>query len=184
MRVGKLRLGALCALALATALAGCNRGQPQPACPGGLIPSDAAKVTRFRDGPGRDLTDVMVEGQIQDVLVQCKYNKNIVDIDLQIAVLAARGPADRTRLADFQYFVAIVDPQQNILVKEPFKIRFEFSDNRTQLGKVEEISPRLPLPDPSKADTYRILVGFQLTPDELAWNRSQSQNGNESAKEQ
>lgn len=184
MRFGALRLGALSALALAALLAGCNRDRPQPACPGGLIPSDAAKVTRFRDGPGRDLTDVVVEGQIQDILVQCKYSKNIVDIDLQIAVLAARGPADRTRVADFEYFVAIVDPEQNILAKEPFKVRFQFSDNRTQLGKVEEIAPHLPLPDPSKADTYRIVVGFQLTPEELAWNRSQSQNGNESAKEQ
>jgi hypothetical protein len=162
------------ALAAVLVLSGCNRNRPEPACPGGFIPSDAAKVTRFRDGPGRDLTDVVNEGQIQDILVQCKYNRNVVDIDLQIAVLAARGPADRTRVADFQYFVAIVDPQQNILAKQPFDIRFQFADNRTQLGKVEEIEPRLPLPDPSKADQYRIVVGFQLSPEELAWNRTQA----------
>jgi hypothetical protein len=170
-----LRFGALAAVLAATAvLAGCNRNRAEPACPGGYVPSDASKVTRFRDGPGRDLTDIVNEGQIQDILIQCQYRKNIVDIDLQIAVLAARGPADRSRVAEFQYFVAIVDPQQNILAKEPFSVRFEFNDNRTQLGKIEEISPRLPLPDPSKADTYRVVVGFQLTPDELAWNRKQS----------
>ena len=165
---------ALAALGLAALLAGCASDKGQPACPGGVIPSDASKITRFRDGTGRDLTDVIAEGTIQDILVQCKYAKKLVDVDLQIAIVAARGPADRSRVAEFEYFVAIVDPQQNIIAKQPFTIRFEFSDNRTQLGAIEQIEPKLPLPDPSKGDQYKILVGFQLTADELAWNRSQS----------
>jgi len=168
------RIAALAALGLAALLTGCASDKAQPACPGGVIPADASKVTRFRDATGRDLTDVISEGTIQDILVQCKYVKNVVDVDLQIAIIAARGPADRSRVAEFEYFVAIVDPQQNIVAKEPFRIRFEFSDNRTQLGAVEQIEPKLPLPDTSKGDQYKILVGFQLTPDELAWNRSQN----------
>ncbi len=169
------RSAALLALGLAAVLAACGSSdKAQPACPSGLIPADAAKITRFQDGPGRDLTDVIAEATIQDILVQCEYKKKVADIDLQIAVVGTRGPADRSRVAEFEYFVAIVDPQQNILVKQPFKVRFEFNDNRTQLGTIEQIEPRLPLPDPSKADQYRILVGFQLTPEELAWNRSQN----------
>lgn len=165
--------GGLAALLAVALLAGCSSKKPEAACPQGVIPSDAAKLTRFKDGPGRDLTDVVVEGQIQDILVQCKYDKKMVDIDLQIAVLAARGPADRSRVAEFEYWVAIVDPQNNILRKEPFKVRFDFTDNRTRLGTVESIEPKLPLADIKTAPDYQIVVGLQLTPDELAWNRSQ-----------
>lgn len=170
-RLSLPRGAALAGLAL---LAACSSTEKrEAACPQGVIPEDAATVTRFREGPGRDLTDVVAQGEIVNILVQCKYDKRGVTVDLQVAVAANRGPADRSRAAEFDYFVALVDPQQNILVKEPFRVKFEFRDNRTRLGTVEEIEPRLPLADVMKGPEYRILIGFQLTPDELAWNRSQ-----------
>ena len=97
------------------------------------------------------------------------------DIDLQIAVNGVRGPADRSRVADFSYFVALVDPDRNILVQEPFQVHFDFKDNRTQLATREEISPHLPLSDVKQASNYQIWIGFQMTADELAYNRSQKQ---------
>lgn len=166
-----MRGAALAGLAFLTACG--SSEQREAACPQGIIPADAASITRFSDGPGRDLTDVVAEGEIVNILVQCKYDRRGVTVDLQVAVAANRGPADRSRVAEFDYFVALVDPQQNILVKEPFRVRFEFRDNRTRLGTIEEIEPRLPLADVMKGPEYRILVGFQLTPDELVWNRSQ-----------
>lgn len=171
MRISIVRGAAAAALALLTACGSSEKREA--ACPQGIIPADAATITRFRDGPGRDLTDVVAEGEIVNILVQCKYDRRGVIVDLQVAVAANRGPADRSRAAEFDYFVALLDPEQNVLVKEPFRVRFEFRDNRTRLGTIEEIEPRLPLPDVMKGPEYQILVGFQLTPDELAWNRGQ-----------
>ena len=168
---------ALPALALAVLTAGCSvlekKEKREAACPTGVIPIDSSRITRFRDGPGRDLTDVVNEGEILDILVQCKYDKQAVNVDLQVAVGGARGPADRSKIAEFDYFVAIVDADQNIVAKEPFRVRFEFKDNQSKLGSVEELEPHLPLKDVMKGPTYSILVGFQLTPEELAWNRQQ-----------
>lgn len=162
---------ALVGLAVLTACSA--QEKREAACPKGVIPADAASVTRFRDGPGRDLTDVLAKGEIINILVQCRYDRRGVTVDLQIAIGAERGPADRSRVAEFDYFVALVDPEQKILVKEPFRARFEFRDNRTRLGQIEEIEPRLPLVDAMQGPNHQILVGFQLTPDELAWNRNQ-----------
>lgn len=159
----------------AVLLSACS-SKPEAACPRGVIPADAAKITRFRDGPGRDLIDVISEGQIQNILVDdCKYEKNTVDVrNFQIALVADRGPADRTHVADFEYFVAVVDPQDKILKKQQFKVHFDFKDNRNHLGTVvNDIDVRIPLHDVLKGPQYQIVVGFQLTPDELAWNRSQ-----------
>ena len=182
MRFGVLRAGSLAvALAAVLALSGCNRNRPEPACPAGFIPSDAAKVTRFRDGPGRDLTDVLFQANVQDILIQCNHERKVAVVDLQIAITVDRGPADRGRSVDLPYFVAILDPDGQITTKQEFKVHFDFNDNRTHLGCViggknscdaDEPEPRVPLSD--KLTNYRILVGFQLTPEELAWNRTQA----------
>ncbi len=164
----------LALLASVLLVAACSREKPEAACPRGVIPADSASVTRFREGPGRDLTDVVAEGEIVNILVQCKYDKRAVTVDLQIAIAGDRGPADRTRIADFEYWVAILDPQQNIVTKQPARIRFQFTDNRTRLGQVvSEFEPYIPLADLKQATEYQIIVGFQLTAEELAWNRSQ-----------
>ncbi len=164
----------LALLASVLLVAACSREKPEAACPRGVIPADSASVTRFREGPGRDLTDVVAEGEIVNILVQCKYDKRAVTVDLQIAIAGDRGPADRTRIADFEYWVAILDPQQNIVTKQPARIRFQFTDNRTRLGQVvSEFEPYIPLADLTQATEDQIIVGFQLTAEELAWNRSQ-----------
>lgn len=178
MRFGLSRpvWAALAALALTAVVAGCSSDKPEPACPRGVIPQDAATITRFRDGPGRDLTDVLVTGNIQNILVdQCKYEKNAVDVtNFQIAITADRGPADRTKAADFEYWIAVVDPDKKILTRQTFKLHFDFPDNLTHVGTVvADLEPRIPLADIMKAPNYQIIVGFQLTPQELEWNRSQ-----------
>jgi hypothetical protein len=152
-------------------LASCNR--TPPACPRASIISDGATVTRFREGPGRDLTDVVVKGEIVDVAVDCNYDRRGVDVALQVAIAATRGPADRNRVADFEYFVAVTDPQRNILAKEVFQVRLQFPPNQQRAGTVDEIEPRIPLKNRDQGVDYQIVVGFQLTPEEVEWNRSQ-----------
>jgi hypothetical protein len=91
---------------------------------------------------------------------------------MQVAIAATRGPADRTRVADFDYFVAIADAQRTILAKEVFRVRFQFPQTQARVGLIEEIAPRIPLKDRAEGVSYQIVVGFQLTPEELEWNRT------------
>lgn len=162
------------ALGLALLVAGCGN-KTEPACPEGVIPIDASKIMVFRDGPGRDLTDVLSTGNIQNMLMQCRYEKNAVDVyNFQIAITADRGPADRSKSADYEYWVAIVDPDRNILIRKEYKQHFDFKDNVNHVGiVVSDLELRIPMQDVMKAPNYQVIVGFQLTPDQLAWNRSQ-----------
>lgn len=152
------------------ALAACT-GQAPQACPRASVPADVSTVTKFRDGPGRDLTDVVVEGEIVEIAATCRYDRRGVDVSLQVAIAGSRGPADRARAASLDYFVALVDPQQNVVAKEIFRVQIAFPDNQARSGLVDEIEPRIPIADPARASEYQILVGFQLTPEELDWNR-------------
>jgi hypothetical protein len=168
----------LLVLALAGLLGGCGifnrKDKAEAACPQGVIPADSAHVTQFRDGPGRDLTDVLTEGQIYDVLIQCKYDKKSVTVDLQIGFIGSRGPADRSRNANFEYWVAIVDPDEKIVERTSSRVAFQFKDNESRLTQVkDDLEPYIPLTDLKVGPNYQIVVGFQLSADDLAWNREQ-----------
>lgn len=165
---------AIAALMLAAGvLAACGSREPPPPCPSAVIVTDLASVTRFRDGPGRDVLDVRSQGEIFDVLVQCDYGGSGATIDLQVAIRAARGPADTERRAEFAYFIAIEAPGGEIVAKEQFLAAYEFRDNRTTVGSVEELVPVIPGATRQTGPRYRLLIGFQLTPEEIAWNQRQ-----------
>jgi hypothetical protein len=172
-----VRLLLLAAAGLALAACTAQEDRQSAICPRAGILPDANVMVLFRDGPGRDLTDVIAQAQIVDVAVACEYSAARrppgVTLDLQVAVAAERGPADRARRATLPYFVAILDGDQNIVAKEYFEARFEFPDNRTRVGRVDEFEPRIPLRSNFDGPSYRVMVGFQLTPDQLAWNRRQ-----------
>ena len=69
-------------------------------------------------------------------------------------------------------FVAIVGPQGDVLQREAFRIGFSWPENRSRVGSVEDLEPRIALASPDRAGEYRIWVGLQLTAEQLAWNRS------------
>ncbi len=169
------------AIGLAAALlAGCSSGEEAVSalCPTGGIVPDANLIVLFRDGPGRDVTDVLVQGQVVDMKITCEYAKGrnarpAVTLDLQIAFAAERGPAERTRKASLPYFVAIVDGERNIVAKENFNADFEWTDNRPRTGRVDQWEPRIPLRSNFDGPSFQVLVGFQLTAEQVAWNRAQ-----------
>jgi len=172
---------ALLALPVVAALAaGCTSQQDATAaqCPSGGIVPDANVLVQFRDGPGRDVTDVIVQAQVVDTRITCEYAKGrnakpAVTLDLQIAFAAERGPAERARRVRLPYFVAIVDGERNIVAKETFTADFEWADNRVRVGRVDQWEPHIPLRSNFDGPSYQILVGFQLTEAQLAWNRTQ-----------
>lgn len=157
------------------AVAGCGifgRSAPQPECPNVAILGDAAIVTKFRDQSGRDLSDVTFTAEVVDIEANCSYDRTSVNVELKALLAVTRGPADRNRVVDLDYFVAITDPQQTPVAKQPFRVRFEFRDQITRLSRVEELEQRIPLRDLRLGPRYQIVIGFQLTEDELAYNRS------------
>jgi hypothetical protein len=144
-----------------------------PACPRVAVLADAARIVKFRPGPGRDLTDVLYEGQFRDVTGTCAYDmkRSHIDLEFSVDIEVVRGPADATRQVRIEYFVAVVDPNQNILGKEKFTAAFRFEGNANRAVITEDVNPRLPLQDVKLGPGYAVLVGFQLTADELAYVR-------------
>ncbi len=168
-----VNLGLLAPLALVLGMAGCGLigDDPPPLpCPTVFPVAEAREVTRFA-GPGRDLTDVLFEAQIQDVALFCGYDDGVVEMDMEVRIVAADGPANRGRKVRLSYFVAIATLDRKIVAREEFEIEIPFEGNRTRVVAVDVVSPRIPLPPGRTGADYIIYVGIALTPAELRYNQ-------------
>ena len=166
--------------ALLIFLAGCTADQDVilPACPKVTILDDTSTLTRFRDGPGRDLTDVDFNGEVVRLTGSCLYDVDsdtgagILNMELQVEVKVDRGPANRDRTAEFEYFVSILDTGGKIVAKEIFPFKVEFYGKKvTSKDTDAPITMTIPFAAGQSGRDFSVFVGFQLTPDEIRYNR-------------
>lgn len=159
-------------LLAAVAVAACSKeAEDQVACPGVEVLQDLGELVRFRPGPGRDATDVLVEAWVDGVGGQCFLGDDELLVDLNIRVGTRRGPATRTDKAKIGYFVAITDLERNVLVRQRFETSTPFSSRKTILF-ADVLDLKIPLLPGSQTDGFSIYVGLELSEQELAFNRS------------
>jgi hypothetical protein len=158
---------------LAAIVSSCGSSQPQfaPACPSLGLLSDAADITRFREG-GRDLTDMVVDGRITAIPADCKRGeKNTVRASLRVTMDLTRGPAATQRTMAGVFFVAAMEGDQ-VLDEQNYTINVEFPPNVDRVSATSDpIDLDFPVTPTKSAAAYKIYVGFRLTPEELAYTR-------------
>ena len=164
-------------LLAAAALSACSDTSEQfpPPCPATSILGDAADLTRYR-GTGQDLTDMVLSGRITGLSGSCKRvaSGDVVLTTVNVGLDLARGPAARGRLVETAYFVALTRGDA-ILAKQVYPLRGQFPPNTDRIRLTgDQIEVRVPNDGKEGAAAYRVLVGFELTPEELASNRARS----------
>lgn len=173
-----LRLFAL-ALAAPLVLSSCSASFSEafsktkpPPCPPIYILADAATITKFRPGSGRDLTDVELEAEITGYKGSCSYNEAGAEVEIQVGISVKRGPANTTRTGELSYFVAIPKFYPAPDAKAVFTVPVNFPVGM-DLARVndEDVVMRIPVKDKEIINNYEIYLGFQTTPDELDMNR-------------
>jgi hypothetical protein len=166
--------------ALLASLAACGPSDTErvtaaQTCPKALRVQDAASLTRFQPGRGRDATDTIVQASIGDIAIACGTRRNGVEADIVFEIRVTEGPAlarvAPDRKVALEYFVAIIDPERQVLTRRTFNADFQFTGNRTKLGSKEELSQVIPLSAPGTGGGYQIAVGFVMTPVEVEFNR-------------
>lgn len=174
------KTGAGFALIALLVLVACQRGPEKqaPACPVIAIVQDAAELTLFAPGTGRDLTDVTLEAKVAEFGGFCDTDidedegTGVVDIDLEVLFQATRGPASTSRIVNISYFVAIADRDENVLARKSFDTELEFEGNRNRIAYVEELNQKIPLTVGKFGDDFKVFIGFQLNDEQLKYNRN------------
>jgi hypothetical protein len=165
--------GAAVVIIMAAGLSACGPTRPQfaPACPQTGILSDAADITTFR-GTGTDLTDMVLDGRITGLSGKCSSpDMDHLQTQISVNMELGRGPAMQGRTADVTYFVSVARGD-TILDKRDYTLHAAFHNPGSRLRLTgDQIDIALPIPGKVTGADYRILVGFQLSPSELAFNR-------------
>ncbi len=143
-----------------------------PPCPRAVVGENAGRLTRF-SGAGKDPANVVFEAEIADLAGSCVYNDDSIEVDLQIQLVAGRGPAATDDNAKFNYFVAVARTDKTILSRDAFDTVIELPGNQTRNQTVEELEQTIPIAKGESGANLVIIVGLEMTPEELEFNRKQ-----------
>jgi hypothetical protein len=153
-----------------TSCAGDDKKRSLP-CPNFLLLGHAGHMAKFRAGAGRDVTDVNFRTTITNFRGTCDHTKNGVEAEFFVEIAVERGPANTSREASFEFFVAIPRFHPKPAGKKTFPVRVRFEENKNWLLYRDEIAIEIPLGAGEAAGDYDVYLGLQLDAEQLEYNR-------------
>lgn len=171
MRRTFFRLIALGALVM---VAGCTTvrswfGGATPNCPNTYVAPGLDTSSQYRPTGAFTQEDIQATVKLDTARAVCHVAKSGVDVDTEVQFTITRFDPQLTA-TDLSYFVAL-SSGQNILAKQPFSLRVEFAPNQGQIQIADTIREHLPLREPDAAKNYAVIVGLQITRQQLELNR-------------
>ncbi|MGV8998461.1 MAG: hypothetical protein ACOH12_16095 [Parvibaculaceae bacterium] len=148
---------------------------PKP-CPTVGVLDGADKITVF-NGNGQDLTDVVVRAEISKAATTCKYNTddNTISVDIAFNGGAEMGPAATSREISLKGFLAVTRIDGTRVSKQVYDIPLTFDEGTRHVRFLKSIEETVvPYTEQKNGSYYEFLVGFQVTKDQLEYNRKTS----------
>lgn len=148
-------------------------------CPEVRIVSDLNQVHQFVDAAKPSPAQAISTIRMTDVQNQCSVADNNMVLDLTLAFDGIAGPKARAKPSDkpsfaYPYFIAITNNQGSIVAKEIFAVTMAYEKGKNERTYSETIRQMIPANESLK--NYKVLIGFQLSEQELAYNRTLEQS--------
>ena len=143
-------------------------------CPQASVVPELADYTDFNDNAAPSSRTMISHAQMNNLQSQCQFGPQSVTVDVKINFDGALGPQGSTGgkpSYSYPFFVAITSPAGTILAKEVFAANMAY-DSGSQQTHQESMRQIIPVPNKDTAQSYKILAGFQLSPQQLAYNRA------------
>ncbi len=148
-------------------------------CPAVSRVAELASIYQFVTPPAPTPDTKISEGHITRVDMNCGTSGDALILDVTLGVDGAVGPRGRTVASEkphfiYPFFVTLIDPQNNILFKDIHAVSLNYDAGLNQSRQIETLKTRVRMDSlkgiPPK--NMRLLVGFQLNTDEIAYNRT------------
>jgi len=164
--------------ALAVLLGACDRfgnaDLPPTSCPRITILAEGADLTRFRPGAGQDLSVMVADARVQALNARCDYGNRgrTVEVQLTVGFQVERGPAASGPVT-LPWFVIVTNADdESVIQRRAFAMGVSFPAN---VSRTTSTSPTLrfsfPVGEGRRVTDYNVRISFQLTEEELAYNR-------------
>ena len=162
---------ALISLTVILGVGGCTLFTKEKlACPAAAVVAGTGTLTQFGDGLGRDAGDVAYQAEISNLAILCRKASGGIETTVTFEISAHSGPADRTGGATMPFFVAVSLGSERILNKRVFTSEHYFPVQTGNSVFREEVVELVPIFEGRTAADYEILIGFQLSPEQLEYN--------------
>ncbi len=103
------------------------------------------------------------KARIKDFSGECKFEKDIVKIDLTLSFSAQQRTAKAAlKEKELPYFIAVLSPEETILQRKAFSTKIAFDKNGNGISTEEHVL-KIPMTNPSEAYKYKVAVGFART---------------------
>ena len=146
-------------------------------CPAVSVRPDLRRLVEFYDPSKTSEAGKISEISIDAVRNVCRIENAQLVMQIDFSLSGKTGPKARVQPSDkpsfaYPYFVAVTDPQGNVLSKEIFAASVAYASDQKEIKQTESIFQNMPFPDSSIGQSYTVVVGFQLTPEQLAYNQA------------
>ena len=158
---------------------GCDRDNEPgriTVCPRAGVLYDASRMIQFGSGAERTVDNVAYDAEIGQVRIKCDNDEGVVDAEIEFALDVRAGPQGRVGTQTLRYFVAITELNQRVVDKQFYAFEADFDVDKPRVYETKKIDDiRIPFKRLGRPDLYEILVGWDLTPQQLQYNRATSQ---------
>ena len=140
----------------------------QSNCPAASVVANAGTLVHF-EGEGRDVEDILFEADISAIQTTCEQDDGIYH-EVSFAIMAKRMPGADITAVRLPYFVVLMRDNNLITAKRVYEATIEFAPGSDTAGVKETLVQTFDDLDIARRYDYELLIGFQLTPDQVAFN--------------
>jgi hypothetical protein len=142
-------------------------------CPVAGVLYDAQRVVEIGEIERHE--NVGYTGAIEGVKGFCRYvGKNPITMEVEVNFAFGKGPKAVGNERDYTYFVSVTRRDRSVLAKDLTTIKVKFPEGADIVRRKETIGG-IVIPRASETvsgTNFEVVVGFELTPEQLAYNRS------------
>ena len=160
-------------LAAALLLAGCANDQTGPQCPSAAVLNDTSTLTVFRAGAPADPSGEAYTAVIDTVKTHCSYAKGASNVvsTFGFTAHATRPPSPDGATYTLPYYFAITQGDR-ILKKTNMTFKITFAPGSAVATYDQSLDDATIDLEPTHPPTdYQMLIGFQLSDAERAYNQ-------------
>jgi len=141
------------------------------ACPQVAVLEGPGELTRFYSGKIGRISDVLFQARMEVTGGVCDIEEDVVYVTANTKLTVIRGPAETKREVKFTVFVGVINGKQEIILRHalPVIVKFEGPDRSFEFKDAIEV--QIDLAKDVDPASYSIYGGFEMTPEELEFNR-------------
>ncbi|MFN3701415.1 MAG: hypothetical protein ACK4VI_07835 [Alphaproteobacteria bacterium] len=145
-------------------------------CPEVQIVDELSSISEFSPPSAAFAENLISRADLYHAESFCTFQDKLAVVDLKLVFDASLGPQGRAggnkNFFSYPFFIAVTDQNNVVLAKEVFSASMNFETGQATHRYHENLRQLVPIRSREQARRFKILLGFQLSPEQLAYNRA------------